>query len=441
MKCKLITTGSDASKTKILEQSLIKHGWDYHFIIHEWRGFGDKILKTYEYLKANPDITHFFYSDSYDTIVVNTMEFALSRVRSLDGIVMSAERACYPHPDKAVLYPKCDSPFMFVNGGGWFCNSQAFIKAVDENPLSVETNDQVWFTDLFLKQDGTVYLDVYCNVFQTIAFCPEDNFEVTDKVYNTITKTYPVFIHGNGHTPLTKFFKTILNEVETIKQLEEQWKDTPEHHRAVHELFCDKVNADKKLKELRDYVEKNIFGFGERSFYFLFKLLTDTKTYDLKFLEIGVFRGQTLALMRMLKPKAKIVGITPLDSTDGHWESDYLADIKKLHDDFKLEQPRIIKGLSTDPKVIEQAGKDSYDIIYIDGGHTYEVAKSDVYTYSSMVKVGGYLIVDDCANKYNMEGMFKGIETVSKAVDELLPNEYYKEICSVVHIIVFQRIK
>ena len=38
-------------------------------------------------------------------------------------------------------------------------------------------------------------------------------------------------------------------------------------------------------------------------------------------------------------------------------------------------------------------------------------------------------------------GMFPGIETVSRAVDELLPNAYYKEIASVVHIRVFQRIK
>lgn len=38
-------------------------------------------------------------------------------------------------------------------------------------------------------------------------------------------------------------------------------------------------------------------------------------------------------------------------------------------------------------------------------------------------------------------GMFSGIETVSRAVDELLPNAYYKEIASVVHIRVFQRVK
>jgi hypothetical protein len=442
MKCKLITTGSDASKTKLLERSLIKHGWDYHFIIHTWKGFGDKILETYNYLKANPDITHFFYSDSYDTLVTGTMEEALSRIVNKEIILMSAERACYPHPDKAKLYPDSSSPFKYVNGGGWFCSSAIFKKAVETNPLTIETNDQVWFTDLYLNHSEYTHLDYWCKVFQTIAFCPDDNFIITDKVENTATKSFPIFIHGNGHTPLDKFYTLLKTDMNKLNELKAAWSDTPEAHKLINDTLTDKVNETPKLKDLRDYVDKNIFGFGERSFYWLFKLLADTKPKDLNFLEIGVFRGQTLALMRTLKPQAKITGITPLDSTDGHWESDYEADIKKIHEDFKLKQPKIIKGLSTDPEVITEASKQTYDILYIDGGHSYEVAKSDVYQYSSFVKVGGYLVIDDCANKYNLpDGMFKGIATVSKAVDELLPNEYYKEICSVVHIRVFERIK
>lgn len=453
MKCKLITTASDITKTEILQKSLKKHNWDYHIIVHPWRGFGDKILKTYEYLKANPDITHFFYSDSYDTLVADTMEVALSRIKDKSGILMSAERACYPHPDKEKLYPKHDSPFHFVNGGGWFCPSDVFLKAVETNPLTYETVDQVWFTDLFLNHPEYVNLDYKCEVFQTIAFCPEDNFEFTpmenkpmQRVKNTVTNSFPIFIHGNGHTPLTKFLPLIMPDFNSIYELKEAWADNPATHKLIHERFIEKTNSDPKLKELRDYVESKIWGFGERSFYHLFKLLADTKNYDMKFLEIGVFRGQTLALMRILKPKAKIFGITPFSTrNDGiteHWPSDYRADVKKIHYDFKLEQPKIIEGLSTTLDVVNEASRTQWDMIYIDGGHDYETAKSDVYTYSSFLKLGGYLIIDDCANKYNLpEGMFKGIETVSRAVDELLPNEYYKEICSVVHIRVFQRIK
>lgn len=443
MKVKLITTCSDITKTELLQQSLKKHGWDYHIITHEWNGFGDKILKTYEYLKANKDITHFFYSDAYDTIVVNTMEYALNLISDTSKLTISSERACYPHPEKAKLYPEHKSPFKYVNGGGWFSDSLTFIKLVEANLPTVDLNDQVWFTDIFLNNPNEVILDYNCDVFQTIAFCHESDFNITDIVNNTVTKSKPTFIHGNGHTPLDRFIGlTNSDPIISLNELSAYWKNEPVYHEIIHNAFCGAVNETPKLKKLRDYVEANIFGFGERSFYWLFKLLVDTQNPNFNFLEIGVFRGQTLALVRILAAKANITGITPLNSTDGHWESNYKDDIKKIHTDFKLKQPTIIKGLSTDEFVLDEVSKNEYDIIYIDGGHSYEVAKSDVYKYSSFVKIGGYLVIDDCANKYNLpEGMFKGIETVSKAVDELLPNNNYKEICSVVHIRVFKRIK
>ena len=216
MKCKLITTASDMSKTAMLQKSLIKFGWDYHIIEHEWTGFGNKLIQTNNYLKANPDITHFFYSDSYDTIVLDTMDEALRRVKDFEGIQLSAEQACIPHPHKELLYPKHDSPFRFVNGGGWFCNSQLFQSYFKYNEPTVETVDQVWLTDRFLGcipftqgHKQLIHLDYNCNIFQTIAFCPEDYFILTEKVYNTLNKTFPIFVHVKGHTPMYKFYKLL----------------------------------------------------------------------------------------------------------------------------------------------------------------------------------------------------------------------------------------
>lgn len=232
-----------------------------------------------------------------------------------------------------------------------------------------------------------------------------------------------------------------------LQQVKEFWKDDRSIHADINETFTRLVNADPELKAFRDFVEGNndtpvkIFGFGERSFLWMWKLLVDEMPPNFKFLEIGVFRGQVLALIRILSKTASIAGITPLDSTGGHWDSDYEADIKLLHETFKLSQPDIIKGLSTDPDIIEKA-KGTYDIIYIDGGHEYEVAKSDIINYSPFVKVGGYLVIDDCANKYDLPyGYFRGIESVSRAVDQHLPNEQFKEIFSVVHNRIFQRVK
>jgi len=233
----------------------------------------------------------------------------------------------------------------------------------------------------------------------------------------------------------------------TIKEIADNYQDVEHHHKQIHEYFCHETNKIPELKELRDWVESNIFGFGERSFYYMWKLIVDEMPKEFSFLEIGVFRGQTLALIQILakltEKKAHIYGVTPLDSTDGHWESNYAEDILNIHYKFNLKQPTIIKGLSTDERVIVETIKVApFDLVYIDGGHTYDVVKSDLKNYCNLASK--YLVVDDCANKFKLpSGMFAGIEPVSKAVDEYLPpytsNENFTYLCNIVHNRIWKR--
>jgi len=270
---------------------------DYHFIEHTWKGFGDKILETYKYLKANPDITHFFYSDAWDTMAFGTMEAALKQIPDKDVILFSAERACYPHPDKAEKYPYNMSPWHFLNGGGWFASSELFIKMVDRYPLDHTAVDQVYFTDRFLDQDCEIELDYDCKVFQTIAFCPETDFDLTIKPFNTITKSFPVFWHGNGHTPMDKFTTLI---PPTLQSTMEIWEDRKEVHKYINESFTTAVNDNTKLKEYRDWIESNIFGFGERSFLWMWKLLVKKDWRLLK----SIYISFVIGLYFQIKPYA-----------------------------------------------------------------------------------------------------------------------------------------
>lgn len=213
----------------------------------------------------------------------------------------------------------------------------------------------------------------------------------------------------------------------------------------VNETFTGKVNETPELKELRDWVENNIFGFGERSFYWLWKLIVDEMPSEFTMLEIGVFRGQTIALVQLLAKlagkKCICYGVTPLDNTDGHWDSDYKADIKRIHNEFNLTQPRIVKGLSTDPDIIDEVQYMApYDLVYIDGGHTYDVVVQDMKNYSPLAS--RFLIVDDCCNDIPMPwGYFTGIEPVTKAVNEWEAGQKkFKLLFNVVHNKVYKRI-
>lgn len=204
MSLKVITTTNNKEGAYKLEASLKKYGYDYEIIEHPWYGFLSKIHETYNYVKKLEGYTHFLYTDAWDTLA-----FGMIDVELKDEILISTERACYPHPELASQYPEVSTPWKYVNGGGWLCSIKRFIEIYEMNKPTDELNDQVWLTKVFLKHKDTfpIHLDYNCDIFQTIAFCPESDFDVTlFYVKNNITGSFPKFIHGNGHTPMTRFY-------------------------------------------------------------------------------------------------------------------------------------------------------------------------------------------------------------------------------------------
>jgi len=235
----------------------------------------------------------------------------------------------------------------------------------------------------------------------------------------------------------------------TLTEFKNNWENTPYFHKATHDNFVQNTNADDFLNEHRTYIEQNILGFGERSFQFLWKLIVDEMPSDFSFIEIGVFKGQILSLIQVLASRTgrsvKRYGVTPLDTSGDMWESDYEADIARLHDYFFIPKDyTLYVGSSHDPVIIEKAYQTSpYDILYVDGDHSYEGALADLNYYAPFVKRGGFLVIDDCNNDLNFpsSGFFCGIQPVTDAKIKWLEQngddwEFYG---NVVHISVYKR--
>jgi hypothetical protein len=227
----------------------------------------------------------------------------------------------------------------------------------------------------------------------------------------------------------------------TLTELKDTWQDVEAYHKTIHEHFTDLVNADPILNEHRTWVEQNVWGFGERSFHYLWKILLDELPKKPSILEIGCFRGQTLSLFSLLRPDATIVGITPLSTEGGMWESDYDGDIRKIHEHFDLRLPLIIKGLSEDGEVIDTA-RGEYDLVYIDGGHERRHIDNDMKYYAPMVVSGGYLVIDDACTDFHMPwGYFQGIAPVTEGVLAYMDNnKNWEFVASVVHLRIYKRI-
>lgn len=236
----------------------------------------------------------------------------------------------------------------------------------------------------------------------------------------------------------------------TLDEFTAAWRDTEESHRAIHDLFCAKVNADPELKAHRDYIEAGCWGFGERSFHWLWRLIVKAVPPVFSALEIGVHRGQVLSLWRLLMHNGWVVGVSPFDGRDTGEEHDYRNDVIALHKHFGQREPILITGDSTRPETLGQF-KDAipFNIVYIDGCHLKSAVTSDILNYAPMVAPGGYLVCDDSGTRLNMPwGYFRGHQEVSDAVDELLPpfgpqflpgGSQWRHLGNVVHNRVWQR--
>jgi glycosyltransferase involved in cell wall biosynthesis len=267
--------------------------------------------------------------------------------------------------------------------------------------------------------------------------------------------------HGVDRWVKVTNFMTVGNEWEpftSVDNLTCYYEDEPEKHRNIWLTCKDLVNEYPLLKEHREWVIANDFGYGNRSLHWMWNLIIKDLPHNFKFLEIGVYKGQIISLASLLsqhhKKEGTVFGITPLDATGDKFSKhpviDYENAIATIYAQFGLtgDDLNIIEGLSNDKAVLEAAKENSpYDVIYIDGCHDYPVVKKDVENYTNMVCLGGLLVMDDASSYLNIPDNlirmnWKGIVDVSNAArDTIEKDDRFEHLFAVGHNRVWQRIK
>lgn len=230
------------------------------------------------------------------------------------------------------------------------------------------------------------------------------------------------------------------------------WRNEHDYNNAFHAELTQKVNAHELLKAHRDWTEAHQHGFGDRPFHWIWKLLVDEMPKAFSFLEIGVFKGQTVSLVALLAVEslkvARVYGVTTLQNTPDerckYPAGDYLGWIKEIHAAFgmSLLLPELFVGKSSEASVVAMARKrEPYQIVYVDGSHDYAAVIEDIRHYAPMVAKGGFLVMDDASNLLNIGSCWPGLEEVSQAVRDVLePDPRFKHLLACGHLRVFQRI-
>ena len=134
------------------------------------------------------------------------------------------------------------------------------------------------------------------------------------------------------------------------------------------------------------------------------------KNREIQLLEIGTLFGTGAAIMYdALAPYFDSVHFTLLDPLDGYYSSaqnDVLTGQPVNEDVLRHNLERVgmtdenftlIKSLSTEIEAMEGARAHEYDVLIIDGDHSYAGIKADFDNYAPMVRMGGYIIIDDYA--------------------------------------------
>ncbi|WP_202307487.1 FkbM family methyltransferase [Mesorhizobium sp. L-8-10] len=133
------------------------------------------------------------------------------------------------------------------------------------------------------------------------------------------------------------------------------------------------------------------------------------KRDDISILEIGTLFGIGAAAVyeaaTNVSERVHLTVIDPLDGYYGPGKPDLLTgarvDETTLRQNWSLagipeKDYTIIKHFSTDPvHAIEAARKREYDVLIIDGDHSFDGVKFDFENYAPMVRPGGYILFDD----------------------------------------------
>jgi len=205
------------------------------------------------------------------------------------------------------------------------------------------------------------------------------------------------------------------------------------------------------LAEHRLYFSRKKRGFGEDAFHTMwFLLFREFKPRS--FLEIGVYRGQTLSLAALLAQREQrschICGISPFasvgDSVSKYIEiTDYREDTLRNFEAFKLPPPELVTSYSTDPKAGDVIRSRQWDIAYIDGNHDYDVARADWETCSNCVGPGGLIVLDDSGigSAYRPPIFATMGHPGPSRVAAEVPRNAFREILQVGHNRVFQKLR
>lgn len=205
----------------------------------------------------------------------------------------------------------------------------------------------------------------------------------------------------------------------------------------------------EELREHRRFFQQERRGFGEDAFHSMWWHLV-RRFRPANFLEIGVYRGQTISLVSLIARlegiDCRVQGISPFSSAGDSVSNyagglDYLKDTLANFRHFGLPEPALLTAYSTDEDAVDLIRSQTWDCIYIDGNHDYEIVKRDWEVCSAAVSAGGIIVLDDSglSTSYQPPRFATGGHPGPSQLASELTDDSFTEILQVGHNRVFHK--
>ena len=202
-----------------------------------------------------------------------------------------------------------------------------------------------------------------------------------------MTKEFQKSFYGGRHN------LNILDESQACELVNSTWESLTSSYQKVYDEMSPKYMARTELS-FHDQVK--LLGY----------LCIETYHLPGDVLEIGVWKGKSLALLERLSPRnTKIIGVDPCE-IEGQRQELREFIIKLIPNAIVLVNysERAVKDVTSNSQ--------AFKILHIDGGHLEHHVWTDFLLYSKFMVKGGYVIFDD----YNDE---KHSPEVKIAVDDM----------------------
>jgi len=266
---------------------------------------------------------------------------------------------------------------------------------------------------------------------------------LTQKVLQKMNSVFRFCSYELSKRQLNKYSKAC-----PLCEISKLYPDPNEQWRYFHNFFWNL--APKWLREHRAFFRVDNRGFGEDAFHAMwYILLSEVKPKT--FLEIGVYRGQVLSLVKLISNKmnfpCRVLGVSPFnnatDSVSVYHNFDYEKDVREFcrHFETPLAENELCRALSTEKAASAAISSAQWYVAYIDGNHDYDVAKSDFKLVSSNLHPEGFIVLDDAGLSTNYRPnsfSFAGHPGPSKVLQEAIL-EGWKCVAQAGHNIILKR--